>query len=130
MTELIWKERRSGHLVGAQIGSDIRREWFLESGASGFVWRPESRQQRSTVQDILGTANFMGCLLDVTDAQGIGEAGLETAKELGGSDISSPSWDHRARTRSAGNTLDDVASRGSDINLTGKPVLAEPSCST
>src|SRR3979490_3440257 len=76
--------RRAVITGGAQgIGRAIA-ERFLESGASVSVWDRNQAATDSTVQELSGHGLIHGLLVDVTDAQGIGEAAAETAEDVGG----------------------------------------------
>src|SRR6266403_1605574 len=71
--------RRAVITGGAQgIGRAIA-ERFLESGASVSVWDRNQAATDSTVQELSGHGLIHGLLVDVTDAQRIGEAAAETA---------------------------------------------------
>ena len=79
--------RRAVITGGAQgIGRAIA-ERFLESGASVSVWDRNQAATEATVQELSGHGLIHGLVVDVTDAQRVGEAAAETAKEWGGIDI-------------------------------------------
>src|SRR6266403_4562233 len=111
--------RRAVITGGAQgIGRAIA-ERFLESGASVSVWDRNQAATDSTVQELSGHGLIHGLLVDVTDAQGIGEAAAETAKELGGIDILVANAGITGPNTECWNYPPDAWRQVIDINLTG-----------
>src|SRR5207245_2290106 len=79
--------RRAVITGGAQgIGRAIA-ERFLASGTSVSIWDKNHAAMESTVQELSGRGAIHGFAVDVTDAEGVGEAAAAIAKKLGGIDI-------------------------------------------
>src|SRR6266550_2670691 len=111
--------RRAVITGGAQgIGRAIA-ERFLESGASVSVWDRNQAATDSTVQELSGHGLIHGLVVDVTDAQRVGEAAAETAKELGGIDILVANAGITGPNTECWNYPPDAWRQVIDINLTG-----------
>src|SRR6266478_5036285 len=111
--------RRAVITGGAQgIGRAIA-ERFLESGASLSVWDRNPAATDSTVQELSGHGLIHGLVVDVTDAQRVGEAAAETAKKLGGIDILVANAGITGPNTECWNYPPDEWRQVIDINLTG-----------
>src|SRR4029077_1641044 len=104
---------------GAQgIGRAIA-ERFLESGAAVSVWDRNQAATDSTVQELSARGTIQGLAVDVTDAEGVGEAATATAKKLGGIDILVANAGITGPNTECWNYPPEAWRQVIDINLTG-----------
>lgn len=111
--------RRAVITGGAQgIGRAVA-ERFLESGASVSVWDGNQGVTDSTVRELAARGSIHGLVVDVTDAEGLGEAAAATAKQLGGIDILVANAGITGPNMECWNYPPDAWRQVIDINLTG-----------
>ena len=104
---------------GAQgIGRAIA-ERFLESGASVSVWDRNQAATDSMVQELSGRGTIHGLAVDVTDAEGVGEAAAATARTFGSIDILVANAGITGPNTECWNYAPEDWRQVIDINLTG-----------
>lgn len=111
--------RRAVITGGAQgIGRAIA-ERFLDSGAAVSVWDRNQVATDSTVQELSARGTVHGLSVDVTDAEGVGEAAAATVRKMGGIDILVANAGITGPNTECWNYPPEAWRQVLDINLTG-----------